>query len=178
MSAVSMPTYASADPIHRHWNRQLRRSELGFTLYRHIKQLHAQDLIEVAETRIVSGITEHRYRAGQVSLDIDQALFGPGKPDETATVIAAVVDSYRNDFIAGIRAGVVRFDPDYPAGQSYRKAVSSMSVATVSPARAAEFRDRLAALVDEIATAEQEPDGVPIRFLAAFYSPVDDSAQD
>src|SRR5580692_12482661 len=39
-------------------------------LYRHVKQLEAAGLIEVAATRVVSGIVEQRYRASQRDLTI------------------------------------------------------------------------------------------------------------
>jgi len=140
-------------------------------LYRHIKQLHAQHLIEVAETRVVSGITEYRYRAGQLSLDIDPTIFGGSHldADEAAEAFAAVIDRYRDDFLASIRAGLVQFAADPP----YRKELSAMVAATMTPAKATEFRERLAALVDEISLTSLEPaaDGVPIRLLAVFYSP-------
>src|SRR5262245_13270203 len=39
-------------------------------LYRHLKQLEEAGLIQVAETRVVSGILEQRYRASQVNLTL------------------------------------------------------------------------------------------------------------
>jgi DNA-binding transcriptional ArsR family regulator len=143
-------------------------------LYRHIKQLLASDLIQVAETRLVSGIVEHRYRAGQWSLDIDPAFFGQDAAGggDAATAFATIMDAYRDEFVADIRAGRVRFGPDTP-GDSYRRAVSSVAVAKVAPAKATEFRDRLATLVHDIADCEQDEDGVEIGFMASFYSPVD-----
>jgi DNA-binding transcriptional ArsR family regulator len=143
-------------------------------LYRHIKQLVARDLIQVAETRLVSGIVEHRYRAGQWSLDMDPAFFGPdvASSDEAATAFATIMDGYRNELVADIRAGRVRFAPDTPGG-SYRRAVSTVAGVKVSEARATEFRDRLAALVHDIVDSEHDEDGVEINFLASFYSPVD-----
>jgi DNA-binding transcriptional ArsR family regulator len=143
-------------------------------LYRHVKQLQERGLIRVAETRMVSGIQEHRYQAAQRSLDMDPRFFGPGVvgTDEAAAAFAAILDNYRNDFVAAIRAGLVRFGDNHPPAESYRNAVSAMCVTTIPVARAVEFRDRLAALVDDITATDHDPDGVPIRFLAAFYSDV------
>jgi DNA-binding transcriptional ArsR family regulator len=143
-------------------------------LYRHIKQLLASDLIQVAETRLVSGIMEYRYRAGQWSLDMDPAFFGPdvAAGDDAATAFGTIIDAYRAEFVADIRAGRVRFGPDTP-GDSYRRAVSSVSIGRIAPAKATEFRDRLAILVNDIADCEQDEDGVEIGFMTTFYSPVD-----
>lgn len=142
-------------------------------LYRHIKVLQARDLIRVAETRMVSGILEHRYQTAQRSLDLDATFFSPGSfgTNETVGLITAVLDDFRNEIAGAIRTGQVRFDGDHPPAESYRKAVSSNAGATVPAAKASEFRDRLAALVQDIVNAEHDPDGVPIRCLAMFYSP-------
>jgi DNA-binding transcriptional ArsR family regulator len=143
-------------------------------LYRHVKQLEASDLIHVAETRLVSGIVEHRYRAGQWSLDMDPKFFGPdvAATGEAATAFATIMDNYRNQLVADITAGRVLFGKDTP-GASYRAAVSAMTSAKVPAARAAEFRDRLAALVHDVVESEHDEDGVRINFLASFYGPVD-----
>jgi hypothetical protein len=45
--------------------------------------------------------------------------------------------------------------------------------ATVSPARAAEFRDRLATLMHDMVDGDYGEDGVPIHFLAVFYALTD-----
>jgi len=141
-------------------------------LYRHIKQLEARELIEVAETRVVSGIVEHRYRSAQQSLTMHPDLLGPDDVgvDDAATALAAALDNYRNEFVAAVRSGQARFD-DQPLDESFRKVLSMVISISVSPAEAAGFRDRLAALVDEIAASEHDPNGVPIRVLTAFYSP-------
>jgi DNA-binding transcriptional ArsR family regulator len=143
-------------------------------LYRHIKQLEARDLIHVAETRLVSGIVEHRYRAGQWSLDMDPAFFGPevASSDEAATAFATIMNNFRDEFVADIRAGRVLFGPDTPGG-SYRRALSMMGSVKICAARATEFRDRLSALINEFGDSEHDEDGVDISLLVAFYSPVD-----
>jgi DNA-binding transcriptional ArsR family regulator len=142
-------------------------------LYRHVKQLEARGLIQLAETRLVSGIVEHRYRAGQWSLDMEADFFRPGALgiDEAAEAFATILDNYRNELVADIRAGRIWFDRETPPGESYRKVVSVMTSARISAARASEFRDRMAELINEIVEAEHAPDGVPINVLASFYSP-------
>ncbi|MBV9484501.1 MAG: helix-turn-helix transcriptional regulator, partial [Frankiaceae bacterium] len=56
---------------HRTWTVKEIAAELSqpvTKLYHHIKLLEAADLISDVETRVVSGIVEHRYRANQRSL--------------------------------------------------------------------------------------------------------------
>jgi DNA-binding transcriptional ArsR family regulator len=69
-------------------------------LYHHVKILEGADLITDVESRLVSGIPEHRYRASQKSLRFDDALFGAPetRPDAIAQV-AAVVDVSRDDLL-------------------------------------------------------------------------------
>ena len=143
-------------------------------LYRHIKQLEARDLIHVAETRLVSGIVEHRYRTGQWTLDMDAAFFVPDAAyrDEAADAFATIMDNYRSEFIADIRAGRVRYEAD-TSGDSYRRAVSAVAGFKIPSAKATEFRDRMSALINEIVETDHDEDGVDINLLVSFYSPVD-----
>ena len=85
-------------------------------LYRHIKQLQAADLIQVAETRLVSGIVEHRYRTGQLSLRMDSGFLGGEAPvDDTLRALAAVLDGHRDDLFTAIREGRVRLEYRIPS---------------------------------------------------------------
>jgi DNA-binding transcriptional ArsR family regulator len=151
-----------------------RLGEPQTKLYRHVKQLAARGLIQVAETRIVSGIVEQRYRTGQLSVDFEPGFLGRHAATDDATgVFAATLDNFRAEFLDAIRAGQVGFDPEVPPEESYRKLVLSRGMATVSPAKAAEFRNRFAALVHDMVDAEYEEGGVPIHFLAVFYAPTE-----
>ncbi|HYS41354.1 MAG TPA: hypothetical protein VEO01_37540, partial [Pseudonocardiaceae bacterium] len=93
--------------------------------------------------------------------------------DDTTAVFAANLDNFRAEFVDAIRAGQVGFGPEVSPDESYRRLLLSRGTATVPPAKAAEFRSRLAALVGEVLDAEYEEDGVPIRLLAIFYAPTD-----
>jgi DNA-binding transcriptional ArsR family regulator len=152
-----------------------RLGEPQTKLYRHVKQLEARGLIRVAETRIVSGIVEQRYQTGQLSVDFEPGFLGRHvATDDTTGAFAATVDNFRAEFLDAIRAGRAGFDWDVPPEESYRKLVLSRGVATVSPAKAAEFRDRLATLMQDMVNAEyEEEDGVLIEFLGIFYAPTD-----
>jgi DNA-binding transcriptional ArsR family regulator len=142
-------------------------------LYRHVKLLEAAALIRVAASRLVSGILEQRYQAGQSDL-----RFGPGlmrdeaTADETVALVIALFDQYRDRFLAARQADQMRGDADYPPGESYRKSVMSLAETRVPVARAAAIRDRLQGLIEELDQPGDEPeDGVPVNVLIAYYSP-------
>jgi DNA-binding transcriptional ArsR family regulator len=141
-------------------------------LYRHIKQLDARGLIQIAETRVVSGILENRYRTGQFSLDFDREfLGGQVGADDTARAFTVILDDFRTEFSGDLRAGRINFRTEPPSEESYRKLLVSRSIGTMSAAKATEFRDRLGQLIDELSDGPAEEDGVPFRFLGVFYSP-------
>jgi AraC-like DNA-binding protein len=66
-------------------------------LYHHVKLLETAALIKDVDTRLVSGIVEHRYRTSQRSLQFDEALFmAPETRDDSIAQIAALVDTSRD----------------------------------------------------------------------------------
>jgi DNA-binding transcriptional ArsR family regulator len=142
-------------------------------LYRHVKQLAAVDLIQVAATRVVSGILEHRYRASQVSLRLSHDLFSAsGSRGELTEALAATFDDFRNTFLGHVAAGRIGFDPDPRGGRPELAPVVLALDTTLPAARAAEFRTRLKALLeeyDELSTSG--PDPVPVEMLCVFGSP-------
>lgn len=77
-------------------------------LYRHVKKLEEAGLLYVAETRVVSGIIEKRYRAAQRRLTIDSdMLTQQPEPDEYADTMVAVLDATRDRMRREIQAGRV-----------------------------------------------------------------------
>lgn len=80
-------------------------------LYHHVKILESAGLIADAESRLVSGILEHRYRASQKSLRLDEALFGaPETRPDTIAQVAALVDTTRDDLIDYLNRGDADLD--------------------------------------------------------------------
>jgi DNA-binding transcriptional ArsR family regulator len=150
-------------------------SEPQTKLYRHVKLLEATGLIRVAASRLVSGILEQRYQAGQSDL-----RFGPGlmrdeaTADETVALVTALFDQYRDRFLAARQADQVRGHADLPPGESYRKSVMSLAEVRVPVARAAAIRDRLQDLIEDLdQPGDETEDGVPVNVLIAYYSPAD-----
>jgi DNA-binding transcriptional ArsR family regulator len=140
-------------------------------LYRHVKLLEAAGLIRVAASRLVSGIVEQRYQACQTDLRFGPGLMRDATADESAALVTALFDQYRDRFLAAQRA---LGGAGYPDGESYRKSVMSLAETTVSAARAAAIRERLQALIEELdQPGDESEDGVPVSVLIAFYSPAD-----
>ncbi|MEY2244881.1 helix-turn-helix domain-containing protein [Streptomyces sp. BF23-18] len=131
-------------------------------LYRHIKQLHACGLIETAGTRLVSGIVEHRYQASQSSLVLDSAFFNSqsGTADAAATIAAAFDDS-RTEYLEAARAG-------HMASSQLQPITIGVSE-TIPAAKAAEFRERLAGLIQELHETERDDEGIQVRLFTVFY---------
>ena len=155
-----------------------RLDEPQTKLYRHVNQLAASGLIVVAQTRLVSGIVEQRYRTGQLSLDLEPGLLRQhATTDDTTAMFTAALESFRADMITGLRAGRVRFDSDAPPAASYRRTVVANGLNRVPAAKAAEFRDRLGALIQEILDTAWDDDGVQINFLLVMYSPDEDRTE-
>jgi DNA-binding transcriptional ArsR family regulator len=149
-------------------------------LYRHVRQLEAAGLIEVAASRLVSGILEQRYQACQRDLSLGPGLLR-GRPDGddadellagTQALITTLLSRYRDQFFAAYPAGLPR-SGGQPPEQSYREPVLSLAETTVSPQRAAAIRDKLQGVLDELneASLDDLVDGVPVNVLIGFFSP-------
>lgn len=148
-------------------------------LYRHLKVLEAAGLIEVAETRLVSGIVETRYRAAQRDIRIDTE--GPGGADladavadETlAALLAAGIDDFRERLAANGRRG------GYPArrtaAETPRIGGTSLLSMRLSAEKAEEYNARLKALVDDLKDEPGVPDGVTVEVLLAWFGRVEDA---
>ncbi len=136
-------------------------------LYRHLKQLEEAGLIQVAETRLVSGIVEQRYRTGQLSLFMSpQLVTDPSSQLESMTLASGVFSDFRDEMLGNVRRGRLRFKPDEP--ESGGMIFQSMSVRLASE-RADEFRQRLGDLCREFLRGG-DPDGVEAHALIAWYT--------
>jgi DNA-binding transcriptional ArsR family regulator len=139
-------------------------------LYRHVRQLEEAGLIRVASTRMVSGILEQRYQACQRDLTFGRGLV-PENADDSERVLRTVLDRHRDGLFAAARAGRLAWG-DVPAGEPYRKPLLHMSDLKVSPAKAAEVRDKIEEILSFLKDAEAE-DGVTLNMLISFYVPTD-----
>ncbi|MGW4648275.1 ArsR/SmtB family transcription factor [Kitasatospora sp. NPDC004289] len=142
-------------------------------LYRHVKQLEQTGLIQVAGTRLVSGITESRYRLGQKSLRISPSVFTGGSAErpEALRALLATVDSVRDEYQALYQAGRLGMPAATPGQVTHPGLFSHLSL-RVRPERALVLRDRLRAAVDEVLAEgnSSDPDAVEITLLGLFYA--------
>lgn len=126
-------------------------------LYRHVKQLEAAGLIQAAQSRLVSGIVEHRYRAAQTDLRLSpEFIHDTTGADQLAAAAGAAIDDFRRRLL------------DTRFGSGAAPLVVALDT-RMAPDRAAEFRTRLKALVDEYTGGDDTDDGsVPVDFLAVL----------
>jgi DNA-binding transcriptional ArsR family regulator len=141
-------------------------------LYRHMKQLEAVGLIQVAETRMVSGIQEQRYRAAQYSNTLAADLLGAAENQPVASdAVLATIDDFRAQLTADLAADRVRFVDTATADDEPRPAIIGNTSVRLPPATAVEFRDRLGALLAEIEEAGRGcVDGVEVELLFGLYT--------
>jgi DNA-binding transcriptional ArsR family regulator len=130
-------------------------------LYRHVKQLEAAGLIEVAATRMVSGILEQRYRARQRDLRLSAALYRR-HADESQAAVRSAFDAYLTGLFDQARL------QDWPADDP-DKPVLLVFTDRVSLAAAERIRTRLAEVTTEI--AESEAGDIPVNVAIGFYRP-------
>lgn len=70
-------------------------------LYHHVNTLEQAKLIRDVETRLVSGIVEHRYASGQRGLEFDDALYrSPDTRDASLANISYLLDEARDDLVS------------------------------------------------------------------------------
>jgi predicted transcriptional regulator len=122
-------------------------------LYYHVNLLETKGLVVVTGSRLVSGIVEKRYQVAAERFEVDRALLSTGSADANETlhtILSTVLDSTGDDIRASIRAGIASLHAD----DGREPVLLTKSLERLSPARAAEFRERLRALAKEFG-----PDG-------------------
>jgi DNA-binding transcriptional ArsR family regulator len=137
-------------------------------LYHHIELLLERDLIRVAGQRVVSGIIETRYRVAALSLRLDRRLLA-GDADTAAStraMVATVIEGARDDLEVALRNFAA-----LPEGSDQAfKPIVTRGRANLVPARAAELRERLVALLDEYEADPDAPEARPYSLLLALYA--------
>jgi DNA-binding transcriptional ArsR family regulator len=136
-------------------------------LYRHLKVLEAAGLIEIAETRLVSGIVETRYRASQRDIRIDTEGTGGAADEEVLAMIVAGFDDYRDRLVANGRRGGYPLrgaDPD-----ASRVGGALVSTFRMGPDKAAEYQRRLEELVADLTAEPDDPDGTAVEILLSWF---------
>lgn len=110
-------------------------------LYHHVKLLASTELIRDADTRVVSGIVEHRYACAQRSITLDEGLFGvPANREAGIAGIAGVIDRVRNGLLGYLR----RTDADFT------QVTLGHAVARLTATERTEVMSKLSAVIDDI----------------------------
>jgi len=81
-------------------------------LYYHIGLLEKHGLVQVAETRVVSGITEKRYRASAFRLSVRKSLIGEGADGATplAVYLSFVLDEVASEIRRAVESGLIQLE--------------------------------------------------------------------
>ncbi|MGI8485787.1 MAG: helix-turn-helix domain-containing protein [Thermomicrobiales bacterium] len=150
-------------------------------LYYHINLLEQRDLIRVAETRLVSGIVEKRYRTTAYRLTIDKSLIGPTSAGNDAldAYVSVVLDQVRSEINRSLDAGLIDLERTREDELKPRRLVLGRKWLRLSPEQLRDFSRRYAELLDAFeeaspgedrdATSDLESAGQYYEWLIAFY---------
>lgn len=113
-------------------------------LYYHIKLLEEHGLLEIASTRLVSGIVEKRYRTTAYRLSVDKTLIGPSAQGSDAldTYLSVVLDEVRSEINRSVDAGLIDLEQTGADEIAPRRLVLGRNWARLTPAQVEEFSRR------------------------------------
>lgn len=138
-------------------------------LYYHLNLLQKHGLIQVVDTKLVSGIVEKHYQLTATTFRVDHALLSPGQPQAEDSF-----SSLLNSFLGGkegkdTAAGIV----EIPPGKEERILLLAKLLNTLPPEQAGAFFERVKAVAQEfeqMETADSPPTtGKPYRLIIAYY---------
>jgi DNA-binding transcriptional ArsR family regulator len=143
------------------WTAKDLAKTVGFPptkLYYHLNLLEDRGLIKVHETRLVNGIVERHYVAGQRQISFYHGGTQDASDEGTAAMrdmVTSILEQVRDEIDLGLRTGAI-----YPTREAPddKRMVVSRAVASVQLERLPEFRERLADLVESF-SSEGPPTG-------------------
>jgi DNA-binding transcriptional ArsR family regulator len=149
-------------------------------LYYHVNLLVEHGLIRVAETRLVSGIVERRYRVTAYRLSFDRTLFNVAETGEEGLEVwlSLVLDEVRSEIHKAVRAGLIDLDRSADDDMGPRRLVLGRKWLSLTPEDFAEFNRRYDELmktfdVDPWAqSADTRPDATLYELVLGFYPTV------
>jgi DNA-binding transcriptional ArsR family regulator len=194
---------ALADPLRQKLMRALGRNahekprvmtvkqlaeELGeptTKLYRHMKQLLAVGLIQVAELRLVGGIVEQHYRVAQKGWGVNAERptwdRASAQSEELLGMAGAAIEEYFTRYEAALQSGRTHLrSQDSLEHPPYVRSIGTISDFQMPRERAAEFAERFHALVEEF-NGEAHARGentVLVNLMTFFYATEPDDASD
>ncbi|MBV9870886.1 MAG: helix-turn-helix transcriptional regulator [Frankiaceae bacterium] len=148
---------------HRTWTVKEIAAELSqpvTKLYHHIKLLEAADLISDVETRVVSGIVEHRYRANQRSLRFDSNSWDIEEDlDLGVQQISAQLDAVRDDLLDYLYGEHAEFD----------QLNLSRTTARLTKEEIDSVNARIEELLDEVSAKRDDPDRANLPRISIMF---------
>ena len=92
-------------------------------LYYHVRLLESHDLVAVAETRVVAGITEKRYRVTAYRLSVDRTLLGgtAGGGDPLDVLLSVILDEVAGEIRRSIDSGLIDIEGGGDTGIAPRR---------------------------------------------------------
>ena len=143
-------------------------------LYYHVELLERHGLLVVDSTRLVSGITEKRYRAVAHELRVDRRILGARAPREAfEALMSAVLDATRIEAERSVLAGVLAVEET--AG-SLRAGLFSRTQIRLTPQRATELRAELEEAIAR-AQAENDDNATSLYDLTVAFFPIAPSGE-
>lgn len=141
-------------------------------LYRHVKKLEEAGLMRVAETRVVSGIIEKRYRPAQGRLLIESDMLSTQpEPEDYTNTMTAVMDAARDRMRREIQAGRVPLrKPE--TGPDLSLQIGSIRM-TMTPERYGRLRATVTELLDNLGPSDEGPDAIPVYLQMLLFPTLD-----
>lgn len=135
---------AMAEPS-RTWTAKEFAGIVGISptkIYYHLNQLEQHGLVQIRDTRVVNGIIEKQYGAGQLDLTFSRRTEDGGESLRAA--VSTQFDITRDEIDLGLAASTMSVDAE---AAEHERLLVSRSVASIEESQIAEFRAELLNLV-------------------------------
>lgn len=142
-------------------------------LYYHFNQLEEKGIIQVVETKVVSGIIEKTYQVTARRYRVDENLLSgtPVTDEAIETVLTAVFDAAKDEMRHSFREGFI----DFGDKEQIRRGSLTRAHYKLTKAQAQTFLDKLQALTDEIdaiSAANEDGDKADTFGISIAFYPV------
>jgi predicted ArsR family transcriptional regulator len=159
---------AMAEDPERGWTAKELAAQLEVKqtkLYHHLALLEQHGFIAVAETRIVSGILEKRYRATAHGYRVDHALLtGTGSQTAMSGALDAIFTKARHEILEAMASGAIPADPQDPKRKRMGLWASHARLSPKSVKRVMRLVEQLTAI-----DTDEDADGDEYGLLLGFY---------
>lgn len=141
-------------------------------LYYHIKMLERHELIQVVETRMLSGAVEEKYyQVTARTFNVDRRLltmfYNDVEHEQIENAVDEMLDQARRDIHQGIDAGTIRIQAEPPDTDSLLLKLVHLKL---SKDGARDFYEQFIELMGAFATSEQpDADGKNYALVLAFH---------